>query len=915
MSRLHELYNLSLRKIASRLSHVRIPLILPGIGCGVLGLALPQVTLKMGEYASRLLRALEYRGFDSTGAAFQGEDEQIILLKDVGAPSTLVKTLGIEKQSGKLFCGQVRWATFGNVDKTNAQPHEVKCKRHLYGAHNGNITNTRELKIWLTREGHTVLSDNDGEMLVHSVEHFFDIEMDKAGNPTGSELRKACMRRAVISTAEKIVGSYAAVVVDPATQTMWAIKAGSSLYFGVGELDGMPFKLASSDLTAVLRYTKLLVNLREGEFVEYTSEAYQIYAQKKLRFKRVNAGDETYAPGDRIHTLPVLSKLRAEDVELQPEYEYFMEQEIFAQVESTGKLVKLFQGGSNSGKRMLELIRREGLEELINARMKEILNCQSLAERKTVFDKLLDSGEFSSLFESARASYQAIFEVAVREDFEKKYFFTIDKNIFIDLIGEEFDVRRLILAKAFDSVSESHSVDEFEASVQGFLARVKNTIQNSRIAYFIACGTSFHATKIGALFFNEIAEVEIIPILPGDFRGEYSHCIKHNDLIIGVSQSGETKDLIDIFNDLEASSVNVSKVVLVNNLNSTLGIEKGDLAIQILCGPEIAVPATKSFMNQITLLYYLAIRTARMKLEEGLDPVDAQQAREQLARLEAREKTLVNIPSLIRETLDNTSDIIDSIAAQIYMEPSLHILATKISGVAMEGALKIRETVLNHAEGREASEFKHGPNTILGRNTVYGFKHLRSFVRAFGEVMEEVEQKAEALSISRAATRDILKAVIDHMFTGNLPFNLTPAADELFHSTVENNDFFDSLYRNYPLIYVTGPDQRDVNLTISQINTHKIRGSNTYVIAEEDERLLKNASSNPREGGRYGWGYVMLPKTGDGLLTCFSATVALQLLALKMSLRKMKKLDKLNILDHGVHPDVPKNVSKSITVD
>jgi hypothetical protein len=59
----------------------------------------------------------------------------------------------------------------------------------------------------------------------------------------------------------------------------------------------------------------------------------------------------------------------------------------------------------------------------------------------------------------------------------------------------------------------------------------------------------------------------------------------------------------------------------------------------------------------------------------------------------------------------------------------------------------------------------------------------------------------------------------------------------------------------------------------------------------------------------------MLPKTGDSLLTCFSATVALQMLALKMSLRKMKKLDKLNIQDHGVHPDVPKNVSKSITVD
>ncbi|MDY0152749.1 MAG: hypothetical protein RBS43_10790, partial [Candidatus Cloacimonas sp.] len=77
----------------------------------------------------------------------------------------------------------------------------------------------------------------------------------------------------------------------------------------------------------------------------------------------------------------------------------------------------------------------------------------------------------------------------------------------------------------------------------------------------------------------------------------------------------------------------------------------------------------------------------------------------------------------------------------------------------------------------------------------------------------------------------------------------------------------------------------------------------------------KNTQANPNEGGYYGWGYIMLPKTGDGLMTCFSATIVLQLLALRMSIRKLKKLDKLGVIDHGVHPDVPKNVSKSITVD
>ncbi|MDZ4182233.1 MAG: SIS domain-containing protein [Candidatus Cloacimonadaceae bacterium] len=899
------------QRLLKRISALRLSIPVPifGIGCGVLGLAFPKVTLKLGEYASTLLKALEYRGYDSTGAAFQGDGEEIRLLKDVGAPSTLVKTLGIEKQSGQIFCGQVRWATFGFVNKKNAQPHEVKCKRHIYGAHNGNITNTRELKLFLSHEGHTVQSDNDGEMLVHSVEHYFDIEMNRAGNPEVPEARKACMRRAIIQTADKMVGSYAAVVVDPVTKTSWAIKAGSSLYFGIGTIEDMPFCLASSDLTAVLRFTKMLVNLREGEFVEYTAESYQVYAQKDLRFKRLNHPDEIYAKGAKIESKPVYSKLRAEDVELLPEYEYFMEQEIYAQSESTGKLVKLFQGGSNTGKRMMKLIREHAMLDVFEAQMHELINLPAYTDKLAHFDSICASVPFDAFFNAAQLSYKEIYDVAVKEDFDKKYFFSNEKNIFIDMMGGEFDLRKLTLAKAFDSISEHNSVGEFESSVKSFLGLVKNTIQANRNAYTIACGTSFHATKVGALFFNEIAQMEIVPILPGDFRGEYSHSIKDNDLIIGVSQSGETKDLIDIFNDIDNAELDVRKVVLVNNMNSTLGQEKSDVAIPILCGPEIAVPATKSFMNQITLFYYLAIRTAQMKLTEIENGSDPKLKQQKLAALEKRVKSMANIPSLIKETLDNTADVVDSIAAKIYMEPSLHILATKISGVAMEGALKIRETVLNHAEGREASEFKHGPNTILGKNTVFGLKHLRNFVRSYGEIIDQIDNEAQQINISRDETKEIYKALGNYIFTGNMPFNLGTEADKLFKDTVHERDFFEPLYRNYPLIYVTGPDERDVNLTVSQINTHKIRGANTYVIAEDNDKLMKNASSNPNEGEYYGWGYIMLPRTGDSVLTCFSATVVLQLLALRMSVRKMKKLDRLNMLDHVFHPFVPNNVS------
>lgn len=895
---------------------IRIPLLIPGMGCGVLGMALPKVSLNLGAYASKLLKALEYRGYDSTGAAFLGEDKsKVILLKDVGAPSTLVKTLGIEKQSGKIFCGQVRWATFGFVNKANAQPHEVKCKRHLFGAHNGNITNTRELKVFLSKEGHTVVSDNDGEMLVHCVEHYFDIEMQRNQNPTDHEARKACMRRAIIQSAEKLSGSYAAVIVDPETECSWAIKAGSSLYFGIGEVDDLPFSLASSDLTAVLRFTKMLVNLREGEFVEYTSDYFQVYALRNLKFKRLNQPNEVYVTGQMINTRAVHSKLRAEDVELQPEFEYFMEQEIYAQSESTGKLIKLFQGGSNTGKHMLKIIDEAGVRDLLTKSMLEILGEHHPEEQQMRFDELCASSAIQEFYASAQQSYGAIFDVAVKEDFDKKYFFSNEKNIFIELMGKEYDQQRLIIAKALDSISEQVDVTEFEHSVQDFLSLIKNTIQSNRHAYSIACGTSFHATKIAALFFNEIARIELIPILPGDFRGEYSNSIKNNDLIIGVSQSGETKDLIDIFNDIDSTDLDVRKVVLVNNMNSTLGQEKSDVAIPILCGPEIAVPATKSFMNQITVFYYLAIRIAAMKLQEletDIDPAERKAREEQLTR---RFKSLSDIPMLLKETVEKTDDVIDSMAAKIYMEPSLHILATKISGVAMEGALKIRETLLNHAEGREASEFKHGPNTILGKNTVFGVKHVRSFVRAFSKMIDEIDEQSEARNIPPKEQKDLVKALADYVFTHNMPFNLSAAGTELFKDTVKDQDFFEPLYRNYPLIYVTGPDPRDVNLTISQINTHKIRGANTYVIAEENDQLLKNASQNPNEAGYYHWAYIMLPKTGDSLMTCFSATIVLQLLALRMSIRKMKKLDLLGVKDHGVHPDVPKNVSKSITVD
>src|SRR5258708_3006299 len=167
--------------------------------CGVIGLVYENHKTDLGLIAAELLKTLEYRGYDSTGAAIQGDGDEVRLAKGVGAPSAMVHELGITAMSGRAFCGQVRWATFGAVTDANSQPHIVRCKSFLYGAHNGNVTNCDDLKSWLTSEGHTVLSDNDGEMVVHTVEHFFAREVAKA-----SQDRASSMRRAIVAAAAKL---------------------------------------------------------------------------------------------------------------------------------------------------------------------------------------------------------------------------------------------------------------------------------------------------------------------------------------------------------------------------------------------------------------------------------------------------------------------------------------------------------------------------------------------------------------------------------------------------------------------------------------------------------------------------------------------------------------------------------------
>jgi len=399
-----------------------------------------------------------------------------------------------------------------------------------------------------------------------------------------------------------------------------------------------------------------------------------------------------------------------------------------------------------------------------------------------------------------------------------------------------------------------------------YLGELKSTLAGTRNSggriYLVASGTSYHAALTAAYFFNNLAGLPVYPCNPGSFRSMYFSCLSDEDFILGITQSGETKDLVDIFQDAKDRNPGIRRACLVNNENSRIPQELSDFYLPILCGPEIAVAATKSFMNQLAILYLVAASFV-------------------MSEKEVKEKLLA-ARKLMNDSIAVAKGDIETAAARLYARPSIHILGTSLIGLAREGALKIREVVLNHTEGYDAAEFKHGPNTILGRNTLFSLSDLEAFLDGYKALA------AEDRTIAAAKAREVIgkhPALVEKLFGG------------------------------YPLIFVCPPEDRDVRITISQIHTHKIRGADIILIAERRQDLALAVAGRPMGDVNYWSEYIEIPHTGDPCLFVFGATIVLQFLAYRMSVKKMEWLDGLGLADHGVHPDAPKNVSKSITVD
>jgi glucosamine--fructose-6-phosphate aminotransferase (isomerizing) len=193
------------------------------------------------------LRRLEYRGYDSAGMAVLNDGELRVVRKK-GNLDKLEKALSSVSFNGKIGIGHTRWATHGRPSEENAHPH-LDCNSRIALVHNGIVENFLSLKERLQEQGHTFRSETDTEILVHLVE----------ANNNGN------LAEAVRLSLREVEGSYALAVVSlDEPDVIVAARKDSPLIVGLGE--GEFF--VASDIPAVLKYTREVLILEDGEIAE-----------------------------------------------------------------------------------------------------------------------------------------------------------------------------------------------------------------------------------------------------------------------------------------------------------------------------------------------------------------------------------------------------------------------------------------------------------------------------------------------------------------------------------------------------------------------------------------------------------------------------------------------------------------------
>lgn len=271
---------------------------------------------------------------------------------------------------------------------------------------------------------------------------------------------------------------------------------------------------------------------------------------------------------------------------------------------------------------------------------------------------------------------------------------------------------------------------------------------NAKRIIIVACGTSYHAGLVGEYLIEDLARIPVEVEYASEFRYR-NPIIKRSDIVIAISQSGETADT------LAALKLAKEKGAFIYGINNVVGSSIArftDAGSYTHAGPEIGVASTKAFTAQLTILSMIAIKLGK---HNGYLSNE---------RFNSLIRELDHIPELVQETLETTAQKVIEISEKYKDAPNVLYLGRGYNyPSALEGALKLKEISYIHAEGYPAAEMKHGPIALIDENmpVVIIATKTGHYEKVVSNAMEIKARKGQVIAVVNKGDTE-LKRIADY---------------------------------------------------------------------------------------------------------------------------------------------------------
>jgi glutamine---fructose-6-phosphate transaminase (isomerizing) len=286
-------------------------------------------------------------------------------------------------------------------------------------------------------------------------------------------------------------------------------------------------------------------------------------------------------------------------------------------------------------------------------------------------------------------------------------------------------------------------------------------LRRLRRIVILACGTAYHAGVVGRYVMEEWGRIPVEP----DIASEWIYrnpVIDEETLVIGISQSGETRDTVAA---MRLAREKGAHTVAITNMMGSHITREVDSSLYTRCGLEVGVAASKTFTAQIALLYLVGLKIAQVR--ETLAPDEISYITDQVYTL----------PEKIARFLDGDHPI-DEIAQRTYEQSFFLYLGRHIGlPVALEGALKLKEISYIPSEAYSAGEMKHGPIALLepGTPVVVVATNIHVYDKIVSNIQETRARGAHVIAIATDGNEDIQHHADDVIYVPRTPAFLQAA--------------------------------------------------------------------------------------------------------------------------------------------